>query len=328
MRSCLRIAITPLVALAAIVLPAAATARDVDDSYSVAQRFEQYKGRFPQIVWPAVTFIAGQEVLFDRAYKTLPERSLAMDIFLPVAAQRSGTAIMLVHGGAWRSGNKSHFYALASRLAQHGHAVFLPEFRLAPEAAYPAGMIDIADALGWVRENAAQFGVLPNRIAIGGASSGGQMAALLAYAGPTGAFGETGKLPVAGLVDLDGVLDLTDPLALTFENAAGAQSPVARWLGGSYEQLPQVWAGASAARHAGPHSPPTLILGSGIARFTAGRGPLIEALSRNHIHVEVHDLADAPHDFWLFEPWLGPTAERIGRFLDMISGAGHREVRR
>ncbi|PKP93318.1 MAG: alpha/beta hydrolase [Alphaproteobacteria bacterium HGW-Alphaproteobacteria-16] len=295
--------------------PAAAAPREVDDSYTIAQRFDQYKDRYPGIAWPAVTLLRGQEIRFDRAYNQTPSRTLAIDIFKPPRRRNSGFAILLVHGGAWRSGDKHHFYALASRLSQRGHTVFLPEFRLAPEAPYPAGMIDIADALAWVRTQAASFAIQPNRIIVGGASSGGQMAALLAYAGPQGLFGDAGRTSIAALIDLDGVLDFTDPRALQFENAAGPDSPAARWLGGSYEQQPARWREASAASHVGPASPPTLILGSGIARFTVGREKVLTELGRHRILSEAHDFAAAPHDFWLFDPWLPQVAARIDAFI-------------
>lgn len=292
-----------------------ATAREVDDSYTVAQRFEQYKDQYSGITWPAVTLAEGQEILFDRSYKRLSDRSLGLDVFLPSQKRRLGTALVLVHGGAWRSGDKSHFYALASRLAGLGHTVILPEYRLAPEAGYPSGMTDAADALRWVHDNAAHFGIKPGWIAVGGASSGGQMAALLAYDARLRT-DEAGRMvPVAALIDLDGVLDMTDPLALQFENAAGDKSPFAQWVGGSFESAPQTWIDASAAHHVSPRSPPTLILGSGIPRFTAGRVAVLAALKSHGTRTEVYDLVDAPHDFWLFEPWLTPTARRIDRFL-------------
>ena len=301
-------------ALALIALPA--SAREVDDSYSVDQRFAQYRDQFPGIAWPAVTWREGQSVLFDRPYKTVGTRTLHLDVFRPATA--NGQGIVLVHGGAWRSGAKTHFYALANLLAQRGYAVFLPEFRLSGEAPYPAGMEDIADALGWAQAHATDFGLNADHVAVGGASSGGQMAALLAYAAPDGLFG---KVKANALIDLDGVLDMADPDALHFENAAGAESPFARWLGGSFETMPQRWQEASAASHVSAQSPPTLIVSSGIARFTVGKDRVIAALDRHHIRHREFAFTGAPHDFWLFDPWLSRTAEEIDTFLRPLTPA-------
>lgn len=304
-------------AMTLLALPALpAPARDVDDSYTVDQRFAQYRDQYPGIGWPAVTWREGQSVLFDRPYKTLGTRTLHLDVFRPAAA--NGQGLMLVHGGAWRSGAKTHFYALANLLAQRGYTVFLPEFRLSGEAPYPAGMEDIAEALRWARAHAAEFGLDGAHIAVGGASSGGQMAALLAYAGPSGLFG---KVHANALVDLDGVLDMADPDALHFENAAGAASPFARWLGGRFEAMPQRWREAGAASYAGPQSPPTLIVSSGIARFTVGKDKVLAALERHRIANREFAFTGAPHDFWLFEPWLSRTAEEIDTFLRPLTPA-------
>lgn len=310
--------------LAACLIPAAvpggAAAREVDDSYTIGQRFAQYQNQYPGIAWPAVKWREGQSVLFDRPYKTAGGRDLHIDVFRPAKPRKQG--IVLVHGGGWRAGNKSHFYALAGLLAQRGYTVFLPEFRLSPEAAYPAGMTDIGDALAWARGHAAEFGLDPRGIAVGGASSGGQMAALLVYAGPSGLFGPGAERTAAALIDLDGVLDFTTAQALSFENAAGDASPAGRWLGGSYEHAPARWLEASAATHVGPGSPPTLIVSSGIPRFTEGKATVIAALERHAIQHRFHAFANAPHDFWLFDPWLPQVASEIDRFLSSLPAPG------
>ena len=303
-------------ALAMTLLALPTSAREVDDSYTVDQRFAQYRDQFPGIAWPAVTWREGQSVLFDRPYKTLGTRTLHLDVFRPATA--NGQGLVLVHGGAWRSGTKTHFYALANLLAQRGYTVFLPEFRLSGEAPYPAGMEDIADALRWTQAHAAEFGLSADHVAVGGASSGGQMAALLAYAGPDGLFG---KVKANALIDLDGVLDMADADALHFENAAGAESPFARWLGGSFEAMQQRWREASAASHVGPQSPPTLIVSSGIPRFTVGRQRVIAALDRHRIGHHEFAFTAAPHDFWLFDPWLSRTATEIDIFLRPLTPA-------
>lgn len=308
------------IGLAALALATPSTAREVDDSYTIGQRFENYRDKYPGIAWPAVTFKEGQSILFDRPYKNSGARDLHIDIFRPAsAAKRQG--ILLVHGGGWSAGNKSHFYALANLLAQRGYTVFLPEFRLSPEARYPAGMIDIGDALAWARAHAAEFGLDPQRIAVGGASSGGQMAALLAYAGPSGTFGPGADRRANALIDLDGVLDFTTPGALKFENARGDQSAAGRWLGGAYETVRATWRAASAATHVGKGSPPTLIVSSGIPRFTEGKDAVIAALKHNGIPHRFYAFQNAPHDFWLFEPWLPQVVTQIDDFLTSLDPA-------
>lgn len=304
---------TAIIGAISVLLAGQAIAEHVvDDSYTVARRFEMYRGEYPGISWPSVSPQTGQTIAFDLLYKSVGDRDLHMDVFSPAPRVQRGQGILLVHGGAWRSGSKAHFYAMANLLAQRGYTVFLPEYRLAPEARYPAGMEDIGDALAWAQHNAPRYGLIAEHVAIGGASSGGQMASLLGYAGSPAA-----KAPNA-LIDLDGVLDTTNALALQFEDAAGADSPLAKWLGGSFSQAPAAWRQASPALHVGRTSPPTLIVSSGTPRFTAGRESVLSRLQDNGIRTATFTYRKAPHDFWLFEPFLSTAVERIDTFLRAV----------
>jgi acetyl esterase len=310
--------------MVALTMACASTAgsrelRPVDDSYTVSQRYYAYKEQYPrlQLKWPKLQLQAGQQILFDRLYKKIGERELHIDVFLPIEGRATRMAIVLVHGGGWRSGNKSNFYAMANLLAQRGYAVFLPEYRLSPEAGYPAGLIDINDAIVWVKGQAGEYGVNPAQIAIGGESTGGQMAALLAYTANRDLFKThaSDDTRVSALVDLDGILDLTTPLALKYENAAGSNSPAALWLGGAMEQATARWREASPARYVSPQSPPTLIIGSAELRFTAGKDAVLPALRGHGIRCQYSAFADTPHTFWLFDPYVGQVADMIDSFL-------------
>lgn len=288
----------------------------IDDSFTVSARFESDRARYPQIRLPDLTVHEGQRIWFDRRYQKIGDRELHLDAFLPARSKANGQAIVWVHGGAWRSGNKSHGYAMANLLAQHGYAVLLPEFRLAPEAPYPAGLRDVNDAILWAKAHARELGVAPDRIALGGDSSGGQMAALLAYTAGSGLYAPAdADTRVNALVDCDGVLDMTSPLALQFEDSAGEASPFARWVGGSFARVPDSWQTASAARHLGPPLPPTLILSSGQPRFTAGKDAVLGALAKAGVRHRFFAFDDAPHTFWLYQPYLDRVVAEIDAFL-------------
>lgn len=298
----------------------------VDDSYTIARRFAGYRTQYPGIALPVIAPRTGQTLAFDLVYKTIGDRDLHIDIFSPAPRKNVGQGLVLVHGGAWRSGSKAHFYALANLLAQRGFTVFLPEFRLAPEKPFPAGTDDIADALTWAQREAPKYKLRAERIAIGGASSGGQMASLLAYRRTSDAGGKS-VLPPNALIDMDGVLDATSPLALQYENAAKQETPLAKWLGGSFEQVPDAWRDASAVNYAGPASPPTLVLSSGAPRFTAGRERVTATLQRHGIRTSTYIYPGAPHDFWLFQPYLDQAVVRIAAFLMAVDADLKRKPR-
>jgi pectinesterase len=291
----------------------------VDDGYTASQRYDAYKAQFPLIELPQLTFASGQRILFDRRYKEVGGRELHTDVFLPAPSKRRALVpgIVFIHGGGWRAGNKSEFYPMANLLAQRGYAVFLPEYRLSPEAPYPAGLVDINDAIAWAKDQAAAYGVDSARIALAGGSSGGQMAALLAYTADRDLFKSRSKddTRVAALIDFDGVLDFMAPLALQYENAAGDESYAALWLGGSMEHATANWQAASAARYVGTQSPPTLIVSSGESRFTAGKDEVLAALERNGIPHRYVQFENVPHTFWLFEPYLSKATAEVDSFL-------------
>lgn len=292
--------------------------RVIDDGYTPSERFYRNSVDNPELVWPELVFEAGQKVLFDRRYKLIGSRELHLDIFLPAKQRASKQAIMLVHGGGWRSGNKSNFYPMANLLAQRGYTVFLPEYRLSPEALYPAGLVDLNDARVWIAEHAKDFGIAPDKIAIAGGSSGGHMAALLANTANKPWFKGENKAADTSfnlIVDLDGVLDFTDPLAIENENKLKEKSAAGLWFGGAMETTLPLWQQASTARHIDAHSPPMLIISSGLMRFTAGKDKVIQQLTKEGIANEYHQFADTIHTFWLFEPYMSQAVEWIDTFF-------------
>lgn len=299
------------------VRPATAGVIPVDDSYTISQRFDANRTAHPEFALPVIEAGEGRQILFDRRYKLLGLRELHMDLFLPATGKAPAQALLLIHGGAWRSGNKSNFYGLAQHLATAGYAVAIPEFRLSGEAPYPAAMQDVNDAFNFVRRHAAEYNIDPERIAIGGESSGGQMAALLAFAGPKGLFATSldDGTRANALIDIDGVLDFTTPLALKNENAAGDHSVAAQWLEGSWEKRPDRWREASGASHVGVQSPPTLIISGEDDRFTTGREDVIDRLHGYGIVARHVHFSGQPHTFWLFEPYTRQIAKAIDAFL-------------
>ena len=300
------------------------TTFQVDDGYTPGERFARYKPKHPELKWPVLQYREGQAAEFERPYKSLGKRDLHIDTFFPSAENHNGQAIVLIHGGGWRAGNKSHFYPLANKLVQLGYTVFTPEYRLSIEAQYPAGMLDIVDAVLWVKANSETLMINPDRVAIGGGSSGGQMAALAGFTAHLPLFNphQDADPRVNAVIDLDGVLDFTTPLALQFEDKRKTTSAAALWLGGDYQSMPARWKEASAATHVHKNAPPTLVISSGQVRFTAGHEAVGKALNQYGIDYEFVMLPPTIHTFWLFEPYLSQTTEAIHTFLQRIATQG------
>lgn len=91
-------------------------------------------------------------------------------------------ALVWIHGGGHLVGDPDMDHALCGRFVlEAGVKVVSVDYRLAPEDPFPADLDDCHAALSWLQENAAELGVDPARIGVGGASAGGGLAAATVF---------------------------------------------------------------------------------------------------------------------------------------------------
>ena len=88
--------------------------------------------------------------------------------------------MVFLHGGSWRSGDRSAYPLFGNRFAKAGIGVAIPSYRLMPKNPHPAQIEDAAAAFAWVYKNIAKYGGDATRIYMAGHSAGGHLAALLA----------------------------------------------------------------------------------------------------------------------------------------------------
>ena len=210
---------------------------------------------------------------------------------------------------------------MARRIAGSGYVAVAVEYRLSPEALYPAAVHDLKAAIRWLRAHAARYQIDSTRIAALGCSAGGQLAALLgttnenpAFEGATGSPGYSSA--VQAVVDIDGVLDFNTADEIGSDSIAAKTKAASLWFGGTIYEKPHLWVEASPTTHVGPKSPPIAFINSALDRFHFGRDAMIQKLNAFGIYSEVHTIPNTPHPFWFFEPWFGTTCGYATAFLD------------
>jgi len=102
-------------------------------------------------------------------------------LYAPTNALRPLPTLLDIHGGGFVTGSVAMQHAFAVEVVRKlAVQVAVVEYRLAPENPFPAGLDDCYSALGWLHDHAASLGVDRDRIAVGGQSAGGGLAAATA----------------------------------------------------------------------------------------------------------------------------------------------------
>jgi acetyl esterase/lipase len=117
-------------------------------------------------------------VAHDVAYA--PGDRHTLDVYVPRFPAKNAPVMVFFYGGGWDSGRKQDYTFAAKAFAAKGFITVLPDYRLYPEAQFPDFLNDGAQAIRWVRDNVAQYGGDPNRIAVSGHSAGAYNAIMLA----------------------------------------------------------------------------------------------------------------------------------------------------
>ena len=212
---------------------------------------------YPQEISPDV------ELIRDVEFGSVAGRPLLLDLARP--KKRPATAFpafVYMHGGAWESGSKEDGIPAICYYAQHGFIAASIGYRLSGEAQYPTQIEDCKCAVRFLRANAAEYGIDPQRIGAMGVSSGGHVAALLALTGDKGPFTAKGgwenvSSEVAAVCDLFGVSDF---LQMPKKHIPEAMSATARFLGGTIDEVPARYIEASPVNYVHAGAPSFLLI--------------------------------------------------------------------
>lgn len=171
-----------------------------------------------QPVYPQLATDPDIPVVMDIPYSTRDGQTQYLDGCFPEdevvgSSQAPRAAIIVIHGGSWRRGDKANinWRAICQRFAREGYVAVSVNYRLAPQWVFPAQLDDVQDAVRWLRDPdiVARYNIDPERIGAFGGSAGGNLAALL---GTSGSGDWTSVARIAAVVDLSGPSDLVTPI--------------------------------------------------------------------------------------------------------------------
>lgn len=224
--------------------------------------------------------------------------SLKLDLYQPVGGGGPGDplrpAIIFVHGGAWKGGNREIYHYYCVKLAEKGYVVATVSYRLSDVAPFPAAVQDVKCAVRWMRANAERLHVDPNRIAMAGGSAGGHLSMMAGYVTDNPELEGTGGNPDESS-RIQAVVNFYGPTDLTTEFARD-NDVVVKFLGGeSYADKPELYQLASPNSHVSSDDPPTLILHGSI--------DTVVPISQAELLVDKLKAAGVPYEYDRVEGW-------------------------
>lgn len=262
-----------------------------------------------------VVFPADVRVERDVAY--LPDdRRQKADLYYPQEMPPGARlpAVIIIHGGGFNDGDKDRRreVTIGSHLARNGYIGMSIDYLLWSKGiqnpTWPRNLQDAKTAVRWLRTNAERLGVDPDRIGVIGGSAGGNLAAMLAVAGPEDGLEPPGAdatpTAVRCAVDLYGVVDLL------------AHHDMKMFLK-TREEDPESYRRASPVNYCTPDDAPVLLIhGTGDEVVDVGQSrTFAAALAKGGVEHELIVIPDAPHTFDLdYEAFDVKGA--VFRFLD------------
>jgi len=213
-------------------------------------------------------------------------RSVPADIIVP-AGPGPFPVLVYYHGGAWVAGNPASHRKLTFRFAERGFVVVSVDYRLAPEHPFPAGFDDCCAALRWTARNVHRYGGDPARLAIGGDSAGGNLAAAVAID-----FARRRREPrVVAAVLIYGVFDFTEVGGPLFSRAL-RDAYLGRNAAEHLLRDPRV-----SPIHGAAHLPPSLVVVGSQDPLLADSEALSARLTAQGVRHELVVASGMPHGY-------------------------------
>ena len=175
-------------------------------------------------------------------------------------------------------------------------------------------LLDAQRAVSVVRSRAAEWGIDPRRIGIIGGSAGGHLSGLTSMT--TGLKEFDGRGPFADQsTSIKAAIVMAATQDLMASNLGKTNANAIAFFGGSLDQVPDVYKAASPITHVRAGVPPTIFIEGEKDTLKIGRAEMMEKLKALGIETAVHTLKDAPHPFWMSDPWCAEVVDIADAFF-------------
>jgi acetyl esterase/lipase len=271
---------------------------------------------------PAPRVPEGAKAHRDMTYVANGHERHKLDLFVPEKADGPLPLIIWVHGGGWQSGSKEGCPPLRNGYTQRGYAVASINYRLSGHATFPAQIEDCKAAIRWLRANAKQYNLDPQRFGVWGSSAGGHLVALLGTSGDVKAFDVGANLDqpsrVQAVCDYFGPTDFTVFVTTPgYESHASANSPESKLIGGVVMENKNKAASANPNTYVSRDDPPFLIVhGDKDPLVPINQSQLLfDALKKAGVSAHFHTIKGAGHGQGFGGPEIEPM---VAAFFDRV----------
>lgn len=244
---------------------------------------------------------AADEIVWtpELEYAQAGDERLQLNLVRP-AGEGPFPAVLCIHGGGFRAGNRESYDGLCKKLAARGYAAATVTYRLAPKHPFPAAVHDVKAAVRWLRAHAEEHHLDPARIGVTGGSAGGHLAQFLAVTAGVKEFeGDLGNAEQSSAVKC--VVNFYGPSDLTrsYGKSVDAAEVLPLFLGGNLEQARRRHILASPLYWVTPLAAPTLCIHGTQDKYVAHEQAewIVERLKAADVEAELLTLEGAGHGF-------------------------------
>ncbi len=223
--------------------------------------------------------------------------ALLLDLARPEASDGKSPAVVVIHGGGWRAGNRRQHTNMIFQLAQRGYVAATISYRFAPKHRFPAQVEDAKCAVRFLRANAKKYNIDEERIGAVGASAGAHLAMMLGTMDESdGLEGEGGHADHSSKVQA--VVSFFGPTDLAGDDVPTPTIPILfEFIGGTKIKKPDAYRDASPLTYVNEGDAPMLLL-------QGTKDPLVP-------HSQAFKMIDAL------------TQAKVGGRAEILIGAGH-----